>query len=92
MVYECPIVQIDSATFYKSGCIKEAEIDEIVCVHVYFNQFLPATLDLNPGQFSKSFFFMMTVDTDKSKAFEQFQQAKILLEMDGIGEILAEGK
>ena len=77
---------------HKHGVIKEAEKDDITKpeVHVYYNQELPKTLELNMFEFSKSFFFLMAIDTNQSKALSDFNEGLRLLDLDGIGEKLAE--
>ena len=47
------------------------------CVHIYFNQYLPETLTVDIGEFSRSYFFLMTMDIDQSVAYDQFVEGKI---------------
>ena len=84
-------VEIEDKTWYKSGCIKEEETEGSgkPCVHIYYNQALPESLELPENEPSKSFFFYMTIDTDKHNSYNDFELAKSLLSEDGIGELLA---
>ena len=75
-----PEHQIDEDTWYKSGCIREAESDTSgkPCAHIYYNQKLPEILELSPDEpsKSKSFFYMMTVDSNKLLAYNNFETGK----------------
>ena len=86
-----PEVEIEEQTWYKSGCIKEQETEGSghPCVHIYYNQALPDTLELPANTPSKSFFYFMTMDVNKHYSYNEFISAKNLLSQDGIGEILA---
>ena len=59
---------------YKVGCIKESETEDSgkPCAHIYYNQPLPESLILPPNEASKSFFYFMTVDTDKLRSYTDF--------------------
>ena len=75
--------EIENETFfYKHGKIKEPEAYDVLNqVHIFYNQKLPKTLELMPEEYSKSFFFLMTIENinnnfetepNKTKAWQDF--------------------
>lgn len=57
--------------------MKQAEVDAYgtPTVHVYANKAnLPETLNLDIGEFSKSYYFLMSIDMDQEKALAEFEQ------------------